>query len=275
VTGPKDVIKGLLGLKSVIERLDVVEATVRDLAVTKDEHGAALEAVVTHASRLDQLQHDVETLRHEALLRRYFRRITAFDPATISMVVHTSGNDAAAETTVGSITELLGTDHPPVMVDSLRHLTTSVPRDRPYVMVMRAGDRLAHGWLPVAVDHLESVVDAAGAYGERIDIVASDRNVIVGRFEPSFSTATLLESACIDLGAVVLRRSALVDVTADLGPLDGWDLVLEVAHHGRLDSIPVTASIGPAGPPSTADELARFRKRWPALNPIVDSGPTS
>jgi hypothetical protein len=272
VTGPKDAIKGLLGLTSIVERLDVAEATVRELAAAKDEYRIALDVLASHVHRIDRLQHDVDTLRHEALVRRYFAQTTAFDPAAISMVVHTHGDDGAAEATVRSLAELLGGDRPPVLVDSLHHLTTAVPSDRPYVMVLSAGDRLAHGWLPVAIAHLENDPEALGAYGERIDLVASDRNVIVGRYEPSFSTIALLVSACIDLSAVVLRRSALVDVAADLGPLDGWDLVLKVAHQGRLVPIPVTASIGPVGPPSSADEMARFRERWPAPSPLVDSG---
>jgi hypothetical protein len=272
VTGPKDAIKGLLGLTSVTDRLEVIESTVRELAVATGAHRNALGDLTSHGQRIDRLQHDLEILRHEALLRRYFGQTTAFDPAAISMVVRTNGDESAAEATVRSMAELLGGDRPPVLVDSLHHLTTAVPSDRPYVMVLSAGDRLAHGWLPVAIAHLENDPEASGTYGERIDVVASDRNVIVGRYEPSFSTTTMLQSACIDLGAVVLRRSALVDVAADLGPLDGWDLVLTVAHQGRLVPIPVTASIGPVGPPSSSDEMARFRERWPAPSPLVDSG---
>jgi hypothetical protein len=273
VTGPKDAIKGLLGLTSIIQRLDVTEATVRELAVAKDEQRTALDLLAIHVQRIDRLQLDLETLRHEALVRRYFGQTTAFDPATISMVVHRTGDDAATEATVRSLAEVFGADHTPVVVDTLHHLTTTVPSDRPYVMVLRAGDRLANGWLPVAIAHLERDAEAAGVYGERIDLVASDRNVIIGRYEPTFSATALLESACIDLGAVALRRNALVDVAADLGPLDGWDLLLRVAHQGRLAPIPVTASIGPIGAPSTADELARFRERWPAPIPTVDLGP--
>jgi hypothetical protein len=273
VTGPKDAIRGLLGLRSVTERLDRVETAVRELALTKDEHQIALDLLASNDARLAELERSVHTMRDEELLRRFFAQSTAFDPVSVSVVVQSTGDDDAVAGTVDAVVHLLGAIHAPTVVDDLSELTSLVTADRPYVTILRAGDRLAHGWLPVAIGQLERHPEAAGVYGERIDLVAPDRNAVVSRFEPSFSITNLLQSACIDLGSLVIRRSMLVDATPGIGPLAGWDLVLGVAHQGHLRPVPVTASVGPIGPASTADDLARFREHWPAPNGILDPGP--
>lgn len=272
MTGPKDAIRGLLGIRSVTERLDRVEDTVRHLALTKDEHQVALDLLTTvEAARIARLEGDLHALREDVVLRRFFAQTTVLDPAAVSVVVLATGDEAALAHSVAAAAELLGADHVPTVVESLDGLTTNIDADRPYVTILRAGDRLALGWLPVAVDQLDRHPEAVGVYGERLDMVAAGTHMVVARFEPSFSTVNLLESACIDLSSVVLRRSALGDASPGTGVLGGWDLVLQLAHQGSLRPVPVTSSVGPMTPASSADEFARFRERWPATTSL-DTG---
>lgn len=269
VARSKDALKGLLGLQAIADRLDRVEATVRELALVKDLHQGLLDRVVSvdepHLAALDAQRRLTQT---DDLARRYLATAPAIDPGRLTVVVVRTGDEDALGATQTSVRRLLGPDRDTV-VDTLEALE-GVPACE-FVTIVRAGDRVATGWLDIAVDVLDRSPGAVAVHGERIDVVDERGYALVSRYEPDPHLDELLVTPCIDLGSLVIRRDVLHPAAAGTGSLAPWDVALRVLAAGPVVAVPTTATVGPAGPASTPDELARFREVWPRPVDTVDA----